>query len=468
MEFDTTKQHVTVMEQRLKTGSRDQEDAIRMTEEINLLRSDLSKLQSSFSVREQNHKFETVSARLESHQDLIEELKTEMQIQARMSQELDTVKDQVDVLREQVHTSARFSQDIGEIKSRVSELERGQETEAGDLGPLVTQPPMLGASLDLSMTSRTSRDSVVDTEEVDFAENVSQTNKQLDETTVIPTQVQVDSPEYSLNETIGDIIELKIQHEILVASTKSDENMEESNEENTFQNEDKDVTKPEPEDKVGVKIVEVTEEPPDIDLEKNVVENIGDIQGESKEEESQRTEIEPNTEPMTNSSEDEDNREAGDTGGMDVTMPDSEVHLSTNKVTEEQQEIDLDKNIGEDIGELQLHEESEEEESHGTETEPTTQPMTSHSEEEERREEEDTEGLLKDVEEWNFSSVMTLDDRSLVEEKKQKDMIDNIFKLKKKPKKAGLSRMADDESEEGGSRDCFSSLFLQVFVKVFD
>ena len=81
---------------------------------------------------------------------------------------------------------------------------------------------------------------------------------------------------------------------------------------------------------------------------------------------------------------------------------------------------------------------------------------------------DDTEGLLKDVEEWNFSSVMTLDDRSLVEEKKQKDMIDNIFKLKRKPKKAGLSRMEDDDSEEGGSRDCFSSLFLQVFVKVFD
>jgi len=387
-------------------------------------------------------------------------------LQARMSQELDTVKDQVDVLREQVHTSARFSQDIGEIKSRVSELERGQETEVGDLGPLVTQPPMLGASLNLSMTSRDSRDSVVDTEEVDFAANVSQTNNQLDETTVLPTQVQVDSPEYSLNETIGNIIEPKIQHEILVASTKSDENMEESNEENTFQNEDKDVTKPETEDNINVKTVEVTEEPPDIDLEKNVVENIGDIQGESKEEESQRTEIEP-TQPMTNHYENEDSREAGDTERMDVAMPDSEANVSTNKVvTEERQEIDLDKNIGKDIGELQ--EESEEEESQGTETEPTTQPMTSRSEEEERRDEDDTEGLLKDVEEWNFSSVMTLDDRSLVEEKKQKDMIDNIFKLKRKPKKAGLSRMADDESEEGGSRDCFSSLFLQVFVKVFD
>ena len=81
---------------------------------------------------------------------------------------------------------------------------------------------------------------------------------------------------------------------------------------------------------------------------------------------------------------------------------------------------------------------------------------------------EDTEGLLKDVEEWNFSSVMTLEDRSLVEENRQKDMIDNIFKLKRKPKRAGLSRMTDDDSEEGGSRDCFSTLFLQVFVKVFD
>ena len=79
--------------------------------------------------------------------------------------------------------------------------------------------------------------------------------------------------------------------------------MEESNEENTFQNKDKDVTKPETFD---VKTVEVTEEPLDIDLEKNVVENIGDIQGE----ESQRTEIEPNTQPMTNHSENEDSKEA--------------------------------------------------------------------------------------------------------------------------------------------------------------
>ena len=81
-------------------------------------------------------------------------------------------------------STPRYSQDIGEIRSRVSELERGQQTEGGDLGP-----PMLGTGLDLSVASQGSRDSVVDTDEVDFAANVSQTNKQLDETTVTPTQV---------------------------------------------------------------------------------------------------------------------------------------------------------------------------------------------------------------------------------------------------------------------------------------
>ena len=103
MEFETTKQHVTVMEQRLKTGSKEQEGVTRMMEEINLLRSDLSKLQSSFSVREQNHKFETVSARLESHQELIEELKTEMQIQVSNSSYLSSFK---------LHGDSNFAQRV--------------------------------------------------------------------------------------------------------------------------------------------------------------------------------------------------------------------------------------------------------------------------------------------------------------------------------------------------------------------
>ena len=79
--------------------------------------------------------------------------------------------------------------------------------------------------------------------------------------------------------------------------------MDESNEENIFQN----VTKPETEDKIEVTIAEVTEE--QLDFEKKVVENIGENQGEFKEEDSQRTETEPYTQPMVNSAEDEDKRE---------------------------------------------------------------------------------------------------------------------------------------------------------------
>ena len=75
--------------------------------------------------------------------------------------------------------------------------------------------------------------------------------------------------------------------------------MEESNEENIFQN----VTKPETENKIEVTAEEQS------DLDKKVVENIGETQGEFKEEDSQRTETEPYTQPMTNSAEDEDKRE---------------------------------------------------------------------------------------------------------------------------------------------------------------
>ena len=89
--------------------------------------------------------------------------------------------------RNKYQSFSRYNQDIGEIKSRISDLERGQETEVRDLGPLVTRPPVLG---DLSVTSQGSRDSVVD-DEVDTVANVTQTNKQLDETTVIPTQVSL-------------------------------------------------------------------------------------------------------------------------------------------------------------------------------------------------------------------------------------------------------------------------------------
>ena len=86
--------------------------------------------------------------------------------------------------------------------------------------------------------------------------------------------------------------------------------MEESKEENIVQDDDKEVTTPELRDNIDVNTDEVTEEKPEIDLEleKNVCEDIEETQEESEEEESQATETEQSTQPMTSRSEDEDKR----------------------------------------------------------------------------------------------------------------------------------------------------------------
>ena len=140
----------------------------------------------------------------------------------------------------------------------------------------------------------------------------------------------MESPEFSLNDSIGEFVEPKIQLEILVASTKPEENvsqvvnnnrflsdnvlnyfkMEKSKDEDIVQNGDQNVPKPESDDKVDVSR-EVSEEHPETDLNiRNIGEDIGDVQEDgSEEEESQATETEPTTQPMTNRSEDDDKRE---------------------------------------------------------------------------------------------------------------------------------------------------------------
>ena len=139
----------------------------------------------------------------------------------------------------------------------------------------------------------------------------------------------MESPEFSLNDSIGEFVEPKIQLEILVASTKPEENvsqvvnnnrflsdnvlnyfkMEKSKDEDIVQNGNQNVPKPESDDKVDVSR-EVSEEHPETDLNiRNIGEDIGDTQEDgSEEEESQATETEPTTQPMTNRSEDDDKR----------------------------------------------------------------------------------------------------------------------------------------------------------------
>jgi len=87
LEYENTRQHVAVIDQKLKSGTKEQEEIQKLCENINLLKSDLEKLQSSYNSRENGQKWlnsESVRHRLESHQDLISELKTELNCQVKL------------------------------------------------------------------------------------------------------------------------------------------------------------------------------------------------------------------------------------------------------------------------------------------------------------------------------------------------------------------------------------------------
>merc|ERR1712083_235225 len=77
---------------------------------------------------------------------------------------------------------------------------------------------------------------------------------------------------------------------------------------------------------------------------------------------------------------------------------------------------------------------------------------------------------IRELEEWNCSM-----DRSLIEEDSPKEKMKNVFKIKKMSKSRDKSLLAerfgpDDETngDEGLTTDCFNSWMLQIFVKVFD
>merc|ERR1719471_2143189 len=103
-------------------------------------------------------------------------------------------------------------------------------------------------------------------------------------------------------------------------------------------------------------------------------------------------------------------------------------------------------------------EEEKEEESHGTEV--STHPLTARTLED--RDSLDGDSISQDervrnIEDWNFSSVQTVDDKS-VDEDHQKQLIEKMFKRQN----------PTNDLEENNSSGCFSSWMLPLFVKVFD
>ena len=95
-------------------------------------------------------------------------------------------------MREQAFSSARYSQDIGDIRSRLMMLEqtRDQDMLSGQV-MMVTRDMM--DTRNMSVISSDSRDSVdnIFISNLTNVTNVSQTNNQMDETFVKPTQVNI-------------------------------------------------------------------------------------------------------------------------------------------------------------------------------------------------------------------------------------------------------------------------------------
>ena len=236
---------------------------------------------------------------------------TQVSLQARLGEELDTVRDQVDILREGRHECARYGQEVGDIRSRLVLLETSANTGGHD--------------------------------STDYLGNMSQRNNQLDETTVMPSQVSLDVS-IGCADSIENIIDMnqpRMEQEILAATANDEDDH----------------------DKIVIEPDDVTE----------------------------------------------DNSAATDT---EPTHP-----LTARSVSDHEDEHDIV-----------------------------------------------NESHLRDVEDWNFSSVATIDSHSLTAEERQKIIIDNLYtrKEKEKPKKKIKS------SEDDKPTDCFNSLFLQLFVKVFD
>ena len=101
----------------------------------------------------------------------------------------------MDVLREQYHKYSRYSVELGDIKTRINELETTREDMMGDI---LRHQQLQSFN---SVTSNESVEFIATTnvsqavnESTDFLNmtNVSQTNNQLDETLVLPPQVQLE------------------------------------------------------------------------------------------------------------------------------------------------------------------------------------------------------------------------------------------------------------------------------------
>ena len=68
----------------MKLGTREQEEVSRLSEEVQLLRAELGSVQGGLGAREARDRRE-LQTRLQSHQEIIADIKTELQYQVQAS-----------------------------------------------------------------------------------------------------------------------------------------------------------------------------------------------------------------------------------------------------------------------------------------------------------------------------------------------------------------------------------------------
>jgi len=439
--YEGTRNHIDVMESKIKPGLKDQEDVDKLTEETNLLKVELAKLKAGLTAKENGSKWSggggegAVLQRLDEQQEVIVEMRSMIEYQAGLGREVECLKDQVDVLREQGHKCNRYEQELADIKTRLQDF----QMENDDMAHIVRQNQNLTLMSLGSETCLDSRETSMDTL------YVSQSNNLLEETMVMPIQVKQEADD-SLKVLEDDLEDdLEDEHiEALETSTgysflkEEQRHVQTTSEVDSISDPQKESTQvnSDPEPESGHIVTENTKLEDDIPASPRQLEML-------EEESSFSSSSSPESEP-THEAVEQLLRVLSDPN-LDIRMEDIEEALDTGKEVSKNKEDLID----------------------------TNQEFVKASDLMEKPPDrlfDPNDPKVRELEEWNCSM-----DRSLIEEETPRGKMKNVFKLKKMSKSREKSLLAEkfgpDETaheEEGMTVDCFNSWMLQMFVKVFD
>jgi len=355
---------------------------------------------------------------------------SKVSIQAGLGQEVECLKDQVDVLREQAHKCNKYEQELADIKTKIQDF----QLENDGMAKIIQKNQNLTL---MSLGSETCLDSHetslylgnnLDAEHTEYSVlYVSQTNNLLEETIVMPVQVEH-------NQAGG----LKSDHEIVFDSSTNFSLMKDELRHVQAASEDNSIT----ENVSAQNNPYISKSNSNCKIEDDIQDSARQLES-FKEDPSYRCSSSPESEP-THEAVEHLLRVLSDPN-LDIQLEDIEDALDTGKNMSKSKENFKDAN---------------EEFSQASDLmeKPPGQLF------------DPNDPKVKELEEWNCSM-----DRSLVEEVTARGRMKNVFRLKKMSKSREKNLLAekfvpDDEvfEKEGVSVDCFNSWMLQAFVKVFD